>query len=221
MVVSKGLIRICGSEECDPLGPARNPPERSGRVPFRNLEGQNQGRRGIEAGVFAKPLSLARRMRDQRQKQRGRKVYSLNKRPRSNASARTRPYEFAVKLIFETWDLPGCPELLILSTSGAYFGYGSVSLAYRPATTKSATIRDFLAKPHNVEPWRATIPEPKALTSSETANSYDCIKSADVGFPIKPIERPASAAFSKTPRSSTRRESDPKRPARARAPSWP
>jgi hypothetical protein len=100
MVVSKGLIRICGSEECDPLGPARNPPERSGRVPFRNLEGQNQGRRGIEAGVFAKPLSLARRMRDQRQKQRGRKVYSLNKRPRSNASARTRTYEFAVKLIF-------------------------------------------------------------------------------------------------------------------------
>jgi hypothetical protein len=64
-----------------------------------------------------------------------------------------------------------------VSTSEAYFGYGLAPLAYRPTTTKSATVRGFLAKPHNIERWRATIPEPKALTSSETANSYDCIKS--------------------------------------------
>ena len=57
------------------------------------------------AEVFARPLSLARRVRDQRQRERGRKVYSLHapevecilgSSPRTKGKAH-KPYEFGVK----------------------------------------------------------------------------------------------------------------------------
>ena len=54
--------------------------------------------------VFAEPLSLARRVRDQRQNQRGRKVYSLHA-PEVECIGKGkahRPYEFGVKVSVAT-----------------------------------------------------------------------------------------------------------------------
>jgi IS5 family transposase len=51
------------------------------------------------AGVFAHPLMLARRVREQRQRQRGRKIYSLHA-PEVECIGKGkahRPYEFGVK----------------------------------------------------------------------------------------------------------------------------
>jgi transposase, IS5 family len=58
-----------------------------GRV-VRDIGRKIRGEAELES-VFAHPLMLARRVREQRQHQRGRKIYSLHG-PRSNASARAR-----------------------------------------------------------------------------------------------------------------------------------
>jgi hypothetical protein len=59
-----------------------------GRV-IRDIGRKIEGHEGLEA-AFARCLSLARRVRDQKQHQRGEKIYSLHA-PRSNASVRARP----------------------------------------------------------------------------------------------------------------------------------
>lgn len=56
------------------------------------------------AQVFALPLSLARRVRDQRQRERGRKVYSLHA-PEMECIGKGKahkPYEFGVKVSVAT-----------------------------------------------------------------------------------------------------------------------
>jgi IS5 family transposase len=56
------------------------------------------------ADVFARPLSLARRVKDQRQRERGRKVYSLHA-PEVECIGKGkahRPYEFGVKVSVAT-----------------------------------------------------------------------------------------------------------------------
>src|SRR3712207_6199886 len=61
------------------------------------------------AEVFARPLSLARRVRDQRQRERGRKVYSLHA-PEVECIGKGKahkPYEFGVKVSVAT-PLHGC-----------------------------------------------------------------------------------------------------------------
>ena len=61
------------------------------------------------AEVFARPLSLARRVRDQRQRERGRKIYSLHA-PEVECIGKGKahkPYEFGVKVSVAT-PLHGC-----------------------------------------------------------------------------------------------------------------
>ncbi len=61
------------------------------------------------AEVFARPLSLARRVRDQRQRERGRKVYSLHAPEVAciGKGKAHKPYEFGVKVSVAT-PLHGC-----------------------------------------------------------------------------------------------------------------
>jgi IS5 family transposase len=79
-----------------------------GRV-VRDVGRKIGGRPGL-AEVFALPLSLARRVKDQRQRERGRKLYSLHapevecilgSSPRTKGKAH-KPYEFGVKVSVAT-----------------------------------------------------------------------------------------------------------------------
>jgi IS5 family transposase len=73
-----------------------------GRV-IRDVGRKIAGRSGL-AEVFALPLSLARRVRDQRQRQRGRKIYSLHA-PEVECIGKGKahkPYEFGVKVSVTT-----------------------------------------------------------------------------------------------------------------------
>jgi transposase, IS5 family len=73
-----------------------------GRI-VRDVGRRIRGRKGLES-IFALPLSLARRVREQRQNQRGRKVYSLHA-PEVECIGKGkahRPYEFGVKVSVAT-----------------------------------------------------------------------------------------------------------------------
>jgi IS5 family transposase len=73
-----------------------------GRV-IRDVTRKITGSEGLES-VFAHPLSLARRVKDQRQRERGRKVYSLHA-PEVECIGKGkahRPYEFGVKVSVAT-----------------------------------------------------------------------------------------------------------------------
>ncbi|MBV9777148.1 MAG: IS5 family transposase [Acetobacteraceae bacterium] len=73
-----------------------------GRV-IRDVERKVRDRAGLR-GVFAEPLALARRVREQKQRQRGKKVYSLHA-PEVECIGRGkahRPYEFGVKVSVAT-----------------------------------------------------------------------------------------------------------------------
>jgi transposase, IS5 family len=73
-----------------------------GRV-IRDVTRKTHGNGGLE-GVFALPLALARRVRDQRQRERGKKVYSLHA-PEVECIGKGKahkPYEFGVKVSVAT-----------------------------------------------------------------------------------------------------------------------
>ena len=73
-----------------------------GRV-IRDIIRKTVGRPEL-AEVFARPLSLARRVKDQRQRERGRKLYSLNA-PEVECIRKgkaPKPYEFGVKVSVAT-----------------------------------------------------------------------------------------------------------------------
>jgi transposase, IS5 family len=73
-----------------------------GRV-IRDITRKIRGDEALES-VFARPLSLARRVKDQRQRERGRKVYSLHA-PEAECIGKGKahkPYEFGVKVSVAT-----------------------------------------------------------------------------------------------------------------------
>jgi transposase, IS5 family len=73
-----------------------------GRV-IRDIGRKIRGNAGLE-GVFAQPLALARRVKEQRQRERGRKVYSLHA-PEVECIGKGKahkPYEFGVKVSVAT-----------------------------------------------------------------------------------------------------------------------
>jgi hypothetical protein len=81
----------------------RNAWSRSIGIPGRNPRNPHEGDSGLEA-AFAQLLMLARRVREQKQRQRGSKVYSLHA-PEVECIGKGkahRPYEFGVKVSVAT-----------------------------------------------------------------------------------------------------------------------
>ena len=66
-----------------------------GRV-TRDIARKIKGKASLQS-LFARPLMLVRRVREQRQHQRGRKVYSLHAPEVECIGKARRPYEFGVK----------------------------------------------------------------------------------------------------------------------------